>query len=103
MTASIKAVGSKVGRITGDPGKPAEDEREADRSVVARRRVKPEERRDLTVYENSDNTGGKGEMIKAPDSLQDLRRRIYIKAKAERTWRFCTCMYVRWKRYDRYT
>lgn len=30
----------------------------------------------------------KGEMIKAPISLQDLRRRIYRKAKAEPAWRF---------------
>ena len=27
-------------------------------------------------------------MIKAPVSLQDLRRRIYVKAKAEPSWRF---------------
>ena len=27
-------------------------------------------------------------MTKAPVSLQDLRRRLYIKAKAEPTWRF---------------
>ena len=27
-------------------------------------------------------------MTKAPDSLQDLRRRLYVKAKAEPTWRF---------------
>ena len=27
-------------------------------------------------------------MIKAPISLQDLKRRIYVKAKAEPTWRF---------------
>jgi hypothetical protein len=27
--------------------------------------------------------GGKGEMIKAPISLQDLRRKIYLKAKAD--------------------
>jgi RNA-directed DNA polymerase len=27
-------------------------------------------------------------MIKAPVSLQDLRRRIYVKAKAEPAWRF---------------
>ncbi len=27
-------------------------------------------------------------MIKAPISLQDLRRRIYVKAKAEKAWRF---------------
>jgi hypothetical protein len=32
--------------------------------------------------------GGKGEMTKTPISLQDLRRRIYVKAKAEPTWRF---------------
>jgi RNA-directed DNA polymerase len=31
---------------------------------------------------------GKGEMIKAPISLQDLRRRIYVKAKADKQWRF---------------
>jgi RNA-directed DNA polymerase len=30
----------------------------------------------------------RGEMIKAPISLQDLRRRIYVKAKAEPLWRF---------------
>src|SRR2546426_154015 len=28
------------------------------------------------------------EMTKAPISLQDLRRRLYVKAKAEPTWRF---------------
>jgi RNA-directed DNA polymerase len=27
-------------------------------------------------------------MTKAPDSLQDLRRNLYVKAKAEPTWRF---------------
>jgi RNA-directed DNA polymerase len=32
--------------------------------------------------------GGKGEVIKAPSSLQDLRRSLYVKAKAEPTWRF---------------
>lgn len=31
---------------------------------------------------------GKGEMIKAPINLQDLRRRMYVKAKADKTWRF---------------
>ena len=34
---------------------------------------------------NVSNIGeGKDEMIKASDDLQDLRRRIYVKAKAER-------------------
>jgi RNA-directed DNA polymerase len=32
--------------------------------------------------------GGKGEMTNTPGSLQDLRRSLYVKAKAERTWRF---------------
>jgi len=31
---------------------------------------------------------GRGDMIKAPVNLQDLRRRIYVKAKAEPSWRF---------------
>ena len=31
---------------------------------------------------------GKDEMTKASIDLQDLRRRIYIKAKAEPSWRF---------------
>jgi RNA-directed DNA polymerase len=32
--------------------------------------------------------GGRGEMTKAPIRLQDLRRRLYIQAKTEPTWRF---------------
>jgi RNA-directed DNA polymerase len=36
----------------------------------------------------SDNTGGRGAMTTAPISLQDLRRRLYVKAKAEKDWRF---------------
>jgi RNA-directed DNA polymerase len=32
--------------------------------------------------------GGRGDMKKAPIGLQDLRRRIYAKAKAESSWRF---------------
>jgi RNA-directed DNA polymerase len=32
--------------------------------------------------------GGRGELIKTPINLQDLRRRIYAKAKAEPSWRF---------------
>jgi RNA-directed DNA polymerase len=31
---------------------------------------------------------GRGAMTAAPVSLQDLRRRIYVKAKAEKAWRF---------------
>jgi len=36
-----------------------------------------------------DDTEGRGEMTKAPKiKLQDLRRRIYVKAKTEPSWRF---------------
>ncbi len=31
---------------------------------------------------------GRGEMTKAPINLQDLRRSLYVKAKAEPAWRF---------------
>ena len=46
------------------------------------------ERRGPAVCNGTDNMGGKGEMTKAPSSLQDLRRSLYVKAKAEPTWRF---------------
>ncbi len=46
------------------------------------------EPRDPAVRHSSNNMGGRGEMIKAPMSLQDLRRGIYAKAKAEESWRF---------------
>src|ERR1039458_4220465 len=46
------------------------------------------ERRGPAVCNGSNNKGGRGEMTKAPISLQDLRRRLYVKAKAEPSWRF---------------
>src|SRR5271155_5934664 len=46
------------------------------------------ERRGPAVCNGSNKTGGKGEMTKAPICLQDLRRSLYVKAKAEPTWRF---------------
>src|SRR5437870_9119784 len=48
----------------------------------------PVERRDPTVRNAFDNMGGRGAMTKTPISLQDLRQRIYAKAKAEPSWRF---------------
>src|SRR5215470_10589031 len=48
----------------------------------------PVERRDPTVCNAFDNMGGRGAMTKTPISLQDLRRRIYTKTKAEPSWRF---------------
>jgi RNA-directed DNA polymerase len=46
------------------------------------------ERRGPAVCNGSNKKGGKGEMTKAPISLQDLRRSLYVKAKAEPSWRF---------------
>jgi RNA-directed DNA polymerase len=46
------------------------------------------EQRGPAVCQFSDTREGKDEMIKASASLQDLRRRIYVKAKAETSWRF---------------
>src|SRR2546426_11711090 len=48
----------------------------------------PVERRDPAVCNDSNKKEGKGEMTKTPISLQDLRRSLYVKAKAEPTWRF---------------
>ncbi len=46
------------------------------------------ERRGPAVCSGSNKMEGKGEMTKAPISLQDLRRSLYVKAKAEPLWRF---------------
>lgn len=46
------------------------------------------ERRGPAVCTDSNKKEGKGEMIKAPISLQDLRRSLYVKAKTEPTWCF---------------
>jgi RNA-directed DNA polymerase len=46
------------------------------------------ERRGPAVGKVSDNKEGKDEMTKASIGLQDLRRRLYVKAKAEPSWRF---------------
>src|ERR1700724_3648699 len=46
------------------------------------------ERRDPAICNASNIGEGKDEMIKASVGLQDLRRRIYVKAKAEPSWRF---------------
>ena len=46
------------------------------------------ERRSPAVCKVSDHKEGKDEMIKASIDLQDLRRRIYVKAKAETSWKF---------------
>src|ERR1700721_4703697 len=46
------------------------------------------ERRGPAICNVSDRGAGKDEMTKASIDLQSLRRRIYVKAKAEPSWRF---------------
>jgi RNA-directed DNA polymerase len=46
------------------------------------------EQRGPAVCNVSDHKEGKDELINASVDLQDLRRRIYVKAKAETSWRF---------------
>jgi RNA-directed DNA polymerase len=46
------------------------------------------ERRGPAAENAGVKTEGRGEMIKAPIDLQDLRRRLYVKAKTEPSWRF---------------
>jgi RNA-directed DNA polymerase len=46
------------------------------------------EQRSPAVNDLLTTLGGKGEMRKAPVNLQDLRRKIYLKAKSEKAWRF---------------
>src|SRR6266404_5166546 len=46
------------------------------------------EQRDPAAGNDCVETEGRGEMTNAPIDLQDLRRRLYVKAKAEPSWRF---------------
>jgi hypothetical protein len=46
------------------------------------------EQRNPAASNDSDKKEGKGDMTKTPVNLQDLRRSLYIKAKAEPAWRF---------------
>ena len=46
------------------------------------------ERRGPAICDDSNIGEGKDEMTKPSIDLQDLRRRIYVKAKAEPSWRF---------------
>ena len=63
------------------------------------------ERGGPAVCNVSFNREGKDEMTKASMSLQDLRRRLYVKAKAETSWRFWGHARQRkgfgWKRWSR--
>ena len=74
----------QLGRITGSTGKSAEGETVADRPEVVLKRGNARGAKGPCCSNVFDNTGGKGGMITPPISLQDLRRRLYVKAKAVR-------------------
>src|ERR1700752_1477939 len=79
---------SKVGRITGETGKSAEDERVAAGSGGATKRSNARGAKGPCHLQSLQHREGKDEMTKASIDLQDLRRGIYVKAKAEPSWRF---------------
>jgi RNA-directed DNA polymerase len=78
----------QLGRITGNTGKSGEGETVSDRPEVVLRRGNARGAKGPCCTDVFNNTGGKGGMTKTPISLQDLRRRLYVKAKAEPSWRF---------------
>src|SRR6476469_4498796 len=78
----------KVGRITGNTGKAAEDEKVAAGFVVAMKRSNVRGAKGPCHLRCLQHKEGKDEMTKASIDLQDLRRRLYVQAKAEPSWRF---------------
>jgi RNA-directed DNA polymerase len=78
----------QLSRITGNTGKSVEGETVSDRPEVVLRRGNAHGAKGPCCTDVFNNTGGKDGMIKTPISLQDLRRRLYVKAKAEPSWRF---------------
>src|SRR5208283_3492738 len=79
---------SRVGRITGETGKSAEDERVAAGSAVAMKRSNVRRAKGPCHLQHLRRKEGKDEMTKASIDLQDLRRRIYVKVKAKLPRRF---------------
>jgi RNA-directed DNA polymerase len=81
--------GSKVGTITAETGSELKDERVADGFVVAKKAGNAAGAKE-PCYSKFPSTkpGGKDEMKNTSIILQELRRRIYIKAKSEPQWRF---------------
>src|SRR5712691_10971533 len=73
---------SQVGRITGTPGKSAEDETAAARLVVATKRGNARGAKEPCCTDVGVNTEGRGGLINPPSTLQDLRRRLCVTAKA---------------------
>ena len=79
---------SRVGRITGETGKSAEDERVAAGSAVAVKRSNVRGAKGPCHLQRLRRKEGKDEMTKASSDLQDLRWRIYVKVKTELLRRF---------------
>ena len=73
----------QVDRITGSTGKSIEGERVTDGFVVALRRGNARGAKGPCHLQRLRRKEGKDEMTKASIDLQDLRRRIYVKVKAE--------------------
>src|SRR5947208_2108581 len=86
--AVSKSLTRSIGRITGDTGKSAQDERVAAGSGVARKRSNVRGAKGPRHLQCLQRKEGKDAMTKASIDLQDLRRRLYVKAKAEPSWRF---------------
>ena len=80
-------------RITGDTGKSVEDDRVSEGFEVVKKRSNTRGAKEPYCLEQLQQTEGKGEMTKAPISLQELRRSLYVKAKAEPDHR-CWGLYV---------
>ena len=74
----------QVGRITGGPGKSAEGERVADGPGRAMKRSNVGGAKGPCHLQRANLGEGKDEMTKASIGLQDLRRRIYVKARLNR-------------------
>jgi hypothetical protein len=78
---------SKVDRITGDPGKSIEDETVAAGSVVAVKRSNFRGAKGPYCTSCFRQHERQGCNDKGAHYLQDLRRRLYVKRKAESPWR----------------
>jgi hypothetical protein len=64
------------------PGKSAEDETAAARLVVAMKRCNARGAKEPCCIDVGVNTEGRGGLINPPSTLQDLRRRLCVTAKA---------------------
>src|SRR4030095_13559641 len=90
-SSSRRALGGGGQSYNGAPGKSTEDETAAARLGVAGKRGNARGAKGALLHRMSSTRGGRGEMTKAPITLQDLRRRLYVKATADPSWDFWAC------------